>query len=166
MTEESLRSSLDAALKHLDPNRRQFLGMLLASAAALPLLTSSDLAEAQTTRPYKELGPAHKGSNTQLKSSNQQFRNAGKVDKMSPAYRGSNQQFRNAGKVDKMSPAYRSSSQLKSSGTADKWSKTQYNSSGTAIKSSNTAIKSSNQQLKGSNQQLKNSGSAHQGRIY
>jgi hypothetical protein len=146
MTEESLRSSLDAALKHLDPNRRQFLGMLLASAAALPLLTSSDLAEAQTTRPYKELGPAHKGSNTQLKSSNQQFRNAGKVDKMSPAYR--------------------SSSQLKSSGTADKWSKTQYNSSGTAIKSSNTAIKSSNQQLKGSNQQLKNSGSAHQGRIY
>jgi hypothetical protein len=159
MTEESLRSSLDAALKHLDPNRRQFLGMLLASAAALPLLTSSDLAEAQTTSQLKPWSPAHK-------SSNQQLKNAGKVDKVSPAYRGSNQQFRNAGKVDKMSPAYRSSNQLKSSGTADKWSKTQFKSSNTAIKSSNTAIKSSNTAIKSSNQQLKNSGSAHQGRTY
>ncbi|MGD1106903.1 MAG: hypothetical protein ABR865_07640 [Terracidiphilus sp.] len=146
MNEKSLPAPLDAALEHLDPNRRRFLGMLLAGAAALPLLTSSDLAVAQTTSPYKELGPAHKGSNTQLKSSNQQLKNAGKVDKMSPAYRSSSQ--------------LKNSNQFKSSNQ-------QHKSSNTQFKSSNTAIKSSNTQHKGSNNQpIRKSGSANQGRVY
>jgi hypothetical protein len=122
MTEESLRSSLDAALKHLDPNRRQFLGMLLASAAALPLLTSSDLAVAQTTRPYKELGPAHKGSNTQQKCSNPQLKNSNQI---------------------KISNQFKNSNQIKNSNQQHKSSNTQY-------KDSNPHLKGSNQQLKNS----------------
>ena len=72
MNEKSFPAPLDAALEHLDPNRRRFLGMLLAGAAALPLLTSSDLAVAQTTGLHKDSGPAHKSSNQQHKGSNNQ----------------------------------------------------------------------------------------------
>jgi hypothetical protein len=43
MNKKDLPSPLDAALAHVDSDRRKFLGMLLAGVAAAPLLTSSDL---------------------------------------------------------------------------------------------------------------------------
>ncbi|MGD0800913.1 MAG: hypothetical protein ABR906_06335 [Terracidiphilus sp.] len=43
MSKNNLPSPLDTALAHVDPDRRKFLGMLLAGAAALPLLASADL---------------------------------------------------------------------------------------------------------------------------
>jgi len=52
MSEKELSTSLDAALAHVDPDRRRFLGMLLAGVAAAPLLKSSSLsAETQTHFP-------------------------------------------------------------------------------------------------------------------
>jgi hypothetical protein len=44
MNEKGLPPSLDEALANVNPERRRFLGMLLAGAAALPLLTSTELA--------------------------------------------------------------------------------------------------------------------------
>ena len=40
LKENELTSPLDAALTHVNPNRRRFLGLLLAGVAAAPLLTS------------------------------------------------------------------------------------------------------------------------------
>jgi hypothetical protein len=58
MNEKCLSSPLDAALAQVDPERRRFLGMLLAGAAALPLLTSTDLTAEDKPNDLK----AHKGS--------------------------------------------------------------------------------------------------------
>ena len=44
MNEKGLPPSLDEALAKVNPERRRFLGMLLAGAAALPLLTTTELA--------------------------------------------------------------------------------------------------------------------------
>jgi len=44
MNEKGLPPSLDEALANVNPERRRFLGMMLAGAAALPLLTSTELA--------------------------------------------------------------------------------------------------------------------------
>ena len=44
MSEKELASSLDATLAHVDPDRRKFLGMLLAGVVAAPQLTSAALA--------------------------------------------------------------------------------------------------------------------------
>src|SRR5208337_808787 len=44
MDKKEVPSSIDAALAHVDPDRRKFLGILLAGAAALPLLRSSSMA--------------------------------------------------------------------------------------------------------------------------
>jgi hypothetical protein len=43
MSEKELASSIDAALAHVDPNRRKFLEILLAGVAAAPLLNSASL---------------------------------------------------------------------------------------------------------------------------
>jgi hypothetical protein len=43
MNEKNLSSSLDDALVKVNPDRRRFLGMMLAGAAALPLLSSTEL---------------------------------------------------------------------------------------------------------------------------
>jgi len=43
MNEKGLPPSLDEALAKVNPERRRLLGMLLAGAAALPLLTSAEL---------------------------------------------------------------------------------------------------------------------------
>ena len=47
MDEKRLPSLLDEALAHVDPDRRKFLGMLLAGVATAPLLTSAALAAGQ-----------------------------------------------------------------------------------------------------------------------
>jgi hypothetical protein len=44
MSEKELSSPLDAALAHVAPDRRKFLGMLLTGVAAAPLLNSAVLA--------------------------------------------------------------------------------------------------------------------------
>ena len=44
MDKKRLPPSLDAALSQVNPERRRLLGMMLAGAAALPLLTSTPLA--------------------------------------------------------------------------------------------------------------------------
>jgi ferric-dicitrate binding protein FerR (iron transport regulator) len=44
MSEKELASKMDAALAHVDPDRRKFLGILLAGVAAVPLLNSASLA--------------------------------------------------------------------------------------------------------------------------
>lgn len=47
---------MDTALAHVDPDRRKFLGILLAGVAAAPLLTSASLtAENQAHFPKNEL---------------------------------------------------------------------------------------------------------------
>ncbi|MGO9775277.1 MAG: hypothetical protein ACLQGT_09840 [Terracidiphilus sp.] len=56
MSDKRLPSSLDEALAHVDPDRRKFLGMLLAGVATVPLLTSAVLnAEDNTHFPKSEL---------------------------------------------------------------------------------------------------------------
>ena len=44
MEEKSLPSTLDAALSHVNPDRRRLLGLLLTGAVVAPLLTSTALA--------------------------------------------------------------------------------------------------------------------------
>lgn len=44
MSEKELAAKMDEALAHVDPDRRKFLGILLAGVAAAPLLTSASLA--------------------------------------------------------------------------------------------------------------------------
>jgi len=44
MNKKDLSPSLDEALANVNPERRRFLGILLAGAVALPLLTSTELA--------------------------------------------------------------------------------------------------------------------------
>ena len=44
MSEKELAAKMDAALSHVDPDRRKFLGILLAGVAAAPLLRSASLA--------------------------------------------------------------------------------------------------------------------------
>ena len=44
MSEQELAAKMDAALAHVDPDRRKFLGILLAGVAAAPLLNSASLA--------------------------------------------------------------------------------------------------------------------------
>jgi UDP-3-O-[3-hydroxymyristoyl] glucosamine N-acyltransferase len=47
---KELPSSLDAALGQVDPERRRLLGVMLAGAAALPLLTTTSLAQDAKTQ--------------------------------------------------------------------------------------------------------------------
>jgi hypothetical protein len=115
-------SPLDAALAHVDPDRRKFLRMLLAGVAAAPLLTSADLiAENKSNFPkanvtHKTNSQAlkssqaamhkgansqlkyganqHKGANSQLKLNNQQFNGANSQGKFDAAHKGANSQLK------------------------------------------------------------------------
>jgi hypothetical protein len=44
MSDKELAAKMDEALAHVDPDRRKFLGILLAGVAAAPLLRSASLA--------------------------------------------------------------------------------------------------------------------------
>ena len=114
-------SPLDAALAHVDPDRRKFLRMLLAGVAAAPLLTSADLiAENKSNFPKANVthkansqalkssqaamhkgansqgkfDAAHKGANSQLKTNNQQFNGANSQGKFDAAHKGANSQLK------------------------------------------------------------------------
>jgi hypothetical protein len=72
MSEKELASKMDAALAHVDPNRRKFLGILLAGVAAAPLLNSASLAAedkpgTQKTEVFPKNATSVKG-NTALKN--------------------------------------------------------------------------------------------------
>ena len=54
MDTKDLSSSLDAALSHVSPDRRRFLGLLLAGVVAAPLLTSAAFA-AEEEAPQKAI---------------------------------------------------------------------------------------------------------------
>jgi hypothetical protein len=74
MSEKELIAKMDAALAHVDPDRRKFLGILLAGVAAAPLLTSADLAaqdkpSGQKTEVFPKNATSAKG-NTALKNNN------------------------------------------------------------------------------------------------
>jgi hypothetical protein len=121
MSEKELASSLDAALAHVDPDRRKFLRMLLAGVAAAPLLTSADLiaenrsnfpkanvthkansqplksSQAATHKGANSQGKfdaAHKGANSQLKTNNQQLKGANSQGKFDAAHKGANSQLK------------------------------------------------------------------------
>lgn len=51
MSEKEIPSSIEAALAHVDPDRRKFLRILLAGVVAAPLLTSASLATAADKPP-------------------------------------------------------------------------------------------------------------------
>ena len=59
MNEKGLPPSLDEALAKVNPERRRFLGMLLAGAAALPLLTTTELAVSEGAFEKKSGTPLH-----------------------------------------------------------------------------------------------------------
>jgi hypothetical protein len=72
MSEQELTAKMDTALAQVDPGRRKFLGILLAGAAALPLLSSADLAAedkpgAQKTQVFPKNAASTKGD-TALKN--------------------------------------------------------------------------------------------------
>jgi hypothetical protein len=70
MSEDEKSSLMDAALAHVDPNRRKFLGILLAGVAAAPLLTSASLAAEEKAGQKTEASPKNTTSvkaNTAIK---------------------------------------------------------------------------------------------------
>jgi hypothetical protein len=74
MSEQGLPSSIEAALAHVDPDRRKFLRLLLAGIAAAPLLTSASLAaqEKPGDQTVHQVSPAIKnGSATTIKMNDQ-----------------------------------------------------------------------------------------------
>src|ERR1039457_2177658 len=90
MSEKELASSLDAALAHVDPDRRKFLGMLLVGVVAAPQLTSAALAAGSgpgnqragtrtnggATSRGTQGANQNKGANSQLKYSGNQNKGA------------------------------------------------------------------------------------------
>ena len=74
MSEQELATTMEAALAHIDPDRRKFLGILLAGVAAFPLLTSASLTaqEKPGDQTVHQGNPAIKdGSSTTIKMNDQ-----------------------------------------------------------------------------------------------
>jgi hypothetical protein len=74
MSEKEIPSSIEAALAHVNPDRRKFLRILLAGIAAAPLLTSAFLAaqEKPVDQTVHQVSPAIKdGSSTTIKMNDQ-----------------------------------------------------------------------------------------------
>jgi hypothetical protein len=68
MSEKELIAKMDAALAHVDPDRRKFLGILLAGVAAAPLLASADLAAQNATGAHFPKTEASQKANMGTKS--------------------------------------------------------------------------------------------------
>jgi hypothetical protein len=74
MSEKELPSSMEAALAHVDPYRRKFLGIMLVGVVAASLLTSVSLAaqEKPGGQTVHQVSPAIKdGSSTTIKMNDQ-----------------------------------------------------------------------------------------------
>jgi len=142
MSDKNKSLPLDAALAHVDSDRRRFLGMLLVGVAAVPLLASEDLnAEDKAHFPKADEGKFSKtqaakgGPNNAIKLDDQKTQSIKFFDKT------------NSGK----------SQQIKNSNSTIK--------DGTAIKGENSAIKLNNgAAIKGGNSTIKlNNGTAIKG---
>ena len=169
MSEKELASAIDAALAHVDPDRRKFLGLLLAGVAAAPLLNSASLsAEVKPSDHKAEVFPKNattvkgntalkNGSSNTIKMTNQNDKMGKPWDKTS----GSNTQIKGT------NPAIKdgNSNTIKMTNQNDKtgkfWDKT--SGSKTYIKGENPGlkidnsrtIKGENTQIKGANSQMK-----------
>jgi hypothetical protein len=127
MEKKQLPPSLDEALAKVDPERRRLLGMLLAGAAALPLITTTSLAQDKTKdKSVIKHGPLDdKASSTQIKSDSNI-----KADSQIK----SNSNIKSSPQTIKLTNADKSSS-IKSDTVV-------WKDSNATIKGSNTAIKS------------------------
>jgi hypothetical protein len=133
MSDKELASSLDEALAHVDPDRRKFLGILLAGVAAVPLLNSASLsAEDKPSGQKAEVFPKNattvkgntainEGKFNTIKLNDQKTQTGKFWDKTS----GSNAQIKGENSTIKLQP--------------------------NAIKGENTQIKGANTQIKLSN---------------
>jgi len=122
--------SLDTALTRVDPERRRLLGMLLAGAAALPLLTTTSLAESKKPKD-KDAAKQDAGDKTSAPA----IKNAWPTQKAGTGIKSDYKESQY-----KESP-YKESPEYKESGAQYKESGTQYKESGAAYKESGAAIK-------------------------
>jgi hypothetical protein len=144
MSEKELASAIDAALTHVDPDRRKFLGILLAGVAAAPLLTSADLAAQENTSAHKtEVFPKNattvKGG-TALKNNNESI-------KLTNA---------NAHKNNNSTIKLNNANAIKGETKPPKSETTAIKGETKPPKSETTAIKGETKAIKGANTQLKN----------
>jgi len=130
MDQKPSHSGLKTTLDKVDANRRQFLGLMLAGAAALPALTSTLLA-AEPNPSTDKNSTTIKNQNKSDKTANVQLKSANKTSstQLKTADKTSTTQFKSANKT--------TNTQLKN---ADKTSTTQFKS---AHKTSNTQLKNS-----------------------
>ena len=137
MSEDEKSSLMDAALAHVDPNRRKFLGILLAGVAAAPLLNSASLAA--ENKPAGQKAEVFPKNATSVKANTSIKDGGANTIKM-------NDQKTQTGKFwDKTGGA--SNTQIKGG---------QIKGANNEIKLDNSrAIKGENQQIKGANQQIK-----------
>ena len=108
MNQKPPSSPFKTTLGKVDPNRRQFLGLMLAGAAALPALTSTLLAAETNPSTDKNSTTIKTGSkikntaNVQLKNadktSNTQLKNADKTSntQLKSAHKTANTQLKNS----------------------------------------------------------------------
>jgi len=147
MSEKELASAIDAALAHVDPDRRKFLGILLAGVAAAPLLTSASLVAQENTGAHKtEVFPKNattvKGNTTikegkfnTIKSNDQKTQNIKYWDKTSG---DSKAQYLKNNSTIKLNNA---NTQLKNTSKPPKSETTAIKGETRAIKGETTAIK-------------------------
>ncbi len=139
MSDKELASSLDAALEHVDPDRRKFLGILLAGVAAAPLLTSASLAaEDKAHFPKTEAGQK---ANTGTKSMVMQKGRENETWTKGGAPAQSNQSLKNNSGIKNDAVIKNNNSAIKSNCGALKNNSALKNDA--AIKHSNNTIKNS-----------------------
>ena len=160
MSEKELASAIDAALAHVDPDRRKFLGILLAGVAAAPLLTSASLVAQENTGAHKtEVFPKNattvKGNTTikegkfnTIKLNDQKTQNIKYWDKTSG---DSKAQYLKNNSTIKLNNA----SAIKGENTAIKGETKPPKSETTAIKGETKAIKGETKAIKGETTAIK-----------
>jgi hypothetical protein len=139
MKNKQLPSALDAALGQVDPERRRLLGVMLAGAAALPLLTTTALGQDDNkkdkTKPAaKNAWPSSKTtikadsdvktSGTMYKESNSQIKADTRVKTPDSMYKESNSQIKADTRVKTSSTVKSPSTQMKSTSAPIKSSNT------------------------------------------
>jgi len=145
MEKKQVPPSLDEALAQVDPERRRLLGMLLAGAAALPLISTTSLAQDKTKdKSAIKHGPLDdKASSTQIKSNSNIKADSQIKSDNNIKYSPQTIKLTNADKSSSIKSDYvkgGTSANIKSSNTAIK---SDYVKGGSSIKASSTQIKSS-----------------------
>ena len=168
MSEKELTAKMDAALAHVDPDRRKFLGILLAGVAAAPLLRSASLAAEDKPADHKgEVFPKNTtsvkgntaikdGSSNTIKMNDQKTQNIKFWDKTGG---DSKAQFLKNNNTIKLNNGGAikdgNSSTIKGADTAIKGETKPPKSETTAIKGANTQIKLQPNAIKGENTAIK-----------